>query len=152
MSKVELSKEYIAGFFDGEGCIVIGRRPPNRGRKTTSYCLQCSVVQATLEPLDYLQQKYGGIIVDRTKHKAPQNCYAWQIGSKKAEKFIEDIYPYIYLKKDEFDIAFQFCKTLTYGSKRVSEEVLNYKEFLKKELSECKKIKRSRRTIEGALV
>lgn len=80
---------YIAGFFDGEGCVSANRRR-----------LLCNVANADRRPLDVMREKWGGSITlkrgGRQKHY--RDIYHWVIVTKQAETFLRAILPFLVIK------------------------------------------------------
>ena len=108
---------YIAGFFDGEGCVHIGGR-----RQNTSYNLEVSISNTDKDILLWIQSIYGGYIKDVKKVKEHHTqCYNWRIVSNQAAKFLESILPFLNIKKFQAGvaIAFQGLKgPCNYGAKQ----------------------------------
>ena len=97
-----MDSSYIAGFFDGEGCICLAK--PNKTSR--SYHLSVSITQNNREILVEIQKLFGGGVYP---HKV--NCYSWQATKKEeAYNFLSSILPYLYLKKKEAEIGLVFLK------------------------------------------
>lgn len=100
---------YIAGFFDGEGCVHIGGR-----RRNTSYNLEVSIANTNKDILLWIQSIYGGYIknVRKAKERHTQ-CYNWRVVSNQAILFLESIYPFLRIKHNQADgaMAFQSLKS-----------------------------------------
>lgn len=93
---MRLSPEWLAGFFDGEGCV--------RSKYTSGGYLQvrCSISQKDREILETIQQQLGyGRIYSKV------TCYSLEI-SKKAEvmHFIRLIYPHSVVKKRQLHVGY----------------------------------------------
>lgn len=93
---------YLAGFFDGEGCIrvAVNRASVSNG-KNPIYRLVMLVNQRTdhREPLELLQETFGGNLNDMrngTERNAPTS--SWQLGGRKAEAALEQMLPYLRVK------------------------------------------------------
>lgn len=107
MKKTDLA--YLAGLFDGEGCICIGKAKPRGGRLHPSYHLECAVSMAN----EYLPTLYrlsfgGSVYFYRDKHPNHQPAWQWHISAKKAKIFLEAILPYLTIKKGEAELAVKF--------------------------------------------
>ena len=66
---VEISRDYLAGFMDGEGCLMIAKvsdRSTNRPR----YSGRISVSNTDRRVLDEIHQTYGGILVNQPPLRA----------------------------------------------------------------------------------
>jgi len=105
---IEVTQEqlaYIAGLFDGEGCVHIGGR-----RQNSSYNLEVSLSNTNRDVLFWIQSIFGGYIKEQKKAKEYHTqCYNWRIVSNQAVLFLESIYPYMRIKLNQADgaIAFQ---------------------------------------------
>lgn len=90
-----LSNEYIAGFFDGEGCIHL---TPNG---------QCRiyVTQKNPEILYLIQAQFGGGV------NRNGDCYHLQLTKKELMlTFLRAIQPYSVVKRGKVEIAIQFVE------------------------------------------
>lgn len=93
---------YAAGFFDGEGYVGIG----SGGR------LEIRVVNTYLLTLEFLKSKWGGNIYHRnTKSPKHTQAHDWVI-TKKIDviNFINDIYPFLQVKKERTDFILDFLR------------------------------------------
>lgn len=120
MKRTDLA--YMAGFFDGEGCICIGKGKGGLG-------LVCSVVQCNEWILQLFKMSFGGNVRLRQPYKPERyRTFSWSICSKKAMAFLRVIQPYLMLKRAEAEVAIQFQmakgrsgRHLTEGQKAVEE-------------------------------
>jgi len=62
---------YTAGFFDGEGTIVIGKREPAKKRreKSSSYYLHVSLANTNKNIMEWLTRQFGGSIILKKQGK-----------------------------------------------------------------------------------
>lgn len=90
---------YIAGFFDGEGCIQIGGQGD----------LVVSASNTNLESLQFLMDVLGGR-VRRLKPVATtrKTLYIWQIPAASAPEVLEMLLPYLIVKKQQALLAIEF--------------------------------------------
>lgn len=89
---------YIAGLIDGEGCIYITRVGGVR----------VAVSMTRPEAIEFVKARYGGssYYVDRAKErKGHKSIFEWRVESKKAERLLYDIRPYLLIKRAQCDIA-----------------------------------------------
>lgn len=86
---------YIAGFFDGEGCIY--------AHHSACY-IQMEIGQNDRRPLDFIQQRYGGKIRRR------DNQWRWLCPAASSERFLRDMLPYLLVKKEQAVLALQFLE------------------------------------------
>lgn len=96
-----LSPEYLAGFFDGEGCISLSAGD--------LYTLHVSVTQVNPAPLREFAAAFGGNVRLRRWHRPDQRPgYIWNIASQKAMAMLKVLRPYLIVKAEEADIAIAF--------------------------------------------
>ena len=98
---------YLAGFFDGEGCVRIIKGKNHLGN--VQYSLRVIVSNTNDYVLHLYKLSFGGRIQKR-KYKKPEwrDCYAWELSSTRAYDFLKCVYPYLILKKAQADLAFEF--------------------------------------------
>ncbi len=108
--------DYVAGFFDGEGCVCI-TKTHRKIRDTHEYVLSTGIGNTYAPILYYLKEEFGGYIhlnLSAKKRKATYKpFFQWHITGKKARCFLEKLLPYLIVKKEqaEIGIAFQKCKS-----------------------------------------
>lgn len=105
---------YIAGLFDGEGCVRINRRvrygKPGETRKSCEmYILYVQVSNLDPAVLYPLKERFGGSI-HVTKHKNPtqRDVLKWMASTWQALEFLKAIRPWLVVKADQVDIAIEF--------------------------------------------
>jgi len=100
-----LSNEYVAGFFDGEGCVSIN---------TTGRCT-ISITQKNPEVLYLIQKQYGGNV--HCKWKKHFECSHWLTNGKQdVIRFLNLIKPYVVVKKKEIDLGLQAAALVRDGN------------------------------------
>ena len=107
MKKIDIA--YMAGIFDGEGCISIGKHQRRKNWNPT-YSLKISVVMCNPYIPKLFQMAFGGRIdcYERVGYKLPH--WNWHLDSKNTIPFLEAIMPYLRLKRDEARLALEFQK------------------------------------------
>lgn len=110
---------YAAGFFDGEGAVMIWRQTKSRsdsnGRRY--HRLHVSVRQTSIEPLKWLAQRFAGTItpirLDRSnpKNAKSKDAWVWVLSSARAAEFLKAIRPFVVLKQERIDLALRFQAT-----------------------------------------
>src|ERR1700746_22624 len=83
-----LSPEYLAGFFDGEGCVS------TNGRSSGGY-LTTTIANSLLPVLESIQEQFGGSISQR-----PSGSYTLTLSTRKARTFLEHILPFLIIKEE----------------------------------------------------
>ncbi len=111
MDNMELA--YIAGFFDGEGCIYVVKMFKNAFEKgNPGYSLKLEIPQRSDNSgiLYYIQSKFGGNI----HHKKPtfnSNAHSrWSIHGDQAIVVLVQLLPYLKLKKLQAEVAISYSE------------------------------------------
>lgn len=97
----EIEKAWAAGFFDGEGSILIMNPSPKTGFRLRISCAQ----KIHRRPIDKLQSIWGGIIREDSR-----KIFTWKASGRQAMEFLQDILPYLNLtvKNEQAAIAIEF--------------------------------------------
>lgn len=103
MPKWRPTSAWVAGFFDGEGCVSV-----------TSNRLYTSVVQSKREILDKLAKEYGGAVYSN------RSWFQWRLNGQHCEHFLRDMLPYLFVKKKAVLAALEFIATI--GGQTTEEE------------------------------
>jgi len=108
---------YLAGLFDGEGCITVGREV-RRGKERAKS--RVNVGMTTPEPLFLYKRIFGGAIsVSQRKDKRhPKTFYNWHLQGRKVELFLRVIEPYVVVKKDKLLLSLSLLGYYRSGSPR----------------------------------
>ena len=111
-----LDIRYVAGFFDGEGCIQLCYSGMSRATSVlASVHLMIQVSNNDKPILDRIQGWLGGRVVARTMaKKKPQHkqCYYLVISGRKAAQFLNVLLPYLHVKRKQAEAAILFSETL----------------------------------------
>lgn len=113
---------WVAGFFDGEGCVQIQRRQRSKG--FIEHCVKAVVGQKKLGPLLEIKDLFGGILTKLTT----SGCYQWRAHGKTAERFFTVIRPYLRLKGPEVDCALEIRKTIVLPGNHIGKGVWKKRE------------------------
>ena len=121
---------YIAGLFDGEGCVTIMGKIGNQ-QNIRVYFAMCDP-----EPIEYLQECYGGKITERKRPEGRRLIFVWFLTSSRALEFLEDILPYSLGKRKQIVEALRFPhgQMVYYRSRPMPPEVRELREEIKKNL------------------
>ena len=106
-NKQDLS--YLAGFFDGEGCISILKY--TKGNWNPSYFLQAQIGQKYGNILDWVKENFGGNVYKKRDQ-------TWIVTNFKAYEFIKLITPLLKYKKPQAELAIKFYEERILGAKR----------------------------------
>ena len=102
---------YMAGFFDGEGHICIGRgRRLCRGHYYLCYQLEAGIAQSGKKGkliCEWFKSIFNGYIKQNGQIR---NKYSWnwKVSSNQALLFLKQIYPYLKIKKEQANLALEF--------------------------------------------
>lgn len=127
---------YFAGFFDGEGCVNIGKSKPKN--RSMHFQLRALASNTNPQTLKMLQKCFGGKIYKSPHRKRRKPCWQWVVASVKAEKFLKSILPYLVIKKEEAILGLEFRKLKTNKRKPLLSEDLIKREEYKTRLSSMK--------------
>jgi hypothetical protein len=113
---MKLSTGYIAGYFDGEGCIGIYRNRGSKdsryksGFKTPCWIRSVSIVNTHLPTLIKLRDMFGGGFRRIVKDEKYKPCYQWTLGAKhEIGNFLNFIYPSLQEKKPQAKLMIEEC-------------------------------------------
>jgi hypothetical protein len=103
---------YIAGFFDGEGSVIIYEHHKN----ANSFGIRTVITQSEkgLWILDWIKEitNIGSIVKKISYNFLHANSYTWQCNSEAAESLLLQILPYLKLKKEQALLALNFQGSL----------------------------------------
>lgn len=100
-----MDKNYVAGFFDGEGSIMIDLTD-NRKR------LVVSITNTNQEVLNLFSEQYGGSVrVHTVKNRNAKSLFYWRLRDSSAMKFLEQIYDGVLIKARHITLAREFMNT-----------------------------------------
>lgn len=136
--RMKISLKYIAGFFDGEGCIVA--RPKN-GK---SIHIHISIGQKDSSILRIIQTYFGyGLLNKMATSKTNPNRDIWRYRIVKTElvlDFLKKINPYLIDKKKQSELAIEFLNhQIMLKWKHQSKEEKLYRENIARQIKELKK-------------
>lgn len=114
---------YFAGFFDGEGYIGVY----NTSTKFKNLNLRITIGQGTKEILLKGQNRWGGCVYKRIDKRNDREHYVWEIVGQKASLFLDDIYPFVIVKKKQCTIAkaFKQIQRLRFGSEKRPQYIID---------------------------
>ena len=127
---------YMAGFFDGEGCVRINKRI--RGTYT-EYIVFMTVGQKDGAIIDWIVENFGGgsYLIKR------DGSYVWTATNNIAYKALKRITPYLKYKKPQAEIAIDFFEGRGEGKKTSPEEKIRRELLITKIGNEKKKFAKS---------
>jgi len=146
MSETDLI--YIAGFFDGEGCITIDAW---KSRKRQQFALRVRINNNDLEILTFIKNILGGsICIASRANEKHKTSYAWAVACCSASRVLQKLLPYLKHTKKQALLALEFQELIRKGKfrgeKRLTDEELQKRQEIKQKISYlnklCKKSKR----------
>jgi len=121
----DVDRAYAAGFFDGEGAVMIWRRAgkfnsiDKAGRPY--HRLHVTISQTDRRPLEWLMERFGGTLCAKKRPRVENNEKpVWQLSlsSIAAQLFLESIYPFLVLKRERVDVALKFRQLVAINVKK----------------------------------
>lgn len=111
-----LSDQYVAGLFDGEGCICIQKVwVPGKYEKYCRTRMRIFITTTNLPVIKLLQKWFGkGNFSEKGSLKNGwKAAYDWRLNSKKDMiDFLNRIKDHVVIKREQVQLALQFCDTL----------------------------------------
>lgn len=100
---------YMAGFFDGEGCIAIGNSNHSFHRGRGHFYLTLGMSSTNLAVLQWVKSRFGGCLSARKCGQLNRkHAWTWYASTRHAFLILEIIYPFLKVKKAEAEIGLQF--------------------------------------------
>lgn len=149
---------YIAGFFDGEGCVGIQKRyEPERKGQNLRYRMYVQITVSTPNVLQKIHKEFGGYFykgcMQYVVSKNPRQIWVLKWGGRKAADFLRVILPFLILKKKEAQLAIKFQEHLdNYWKPGMSMKLGLKREELKYRRKNYLKMRSLKRTINENLL
>lgn len=124
--------QWAAGFFDGEGSISITKRKRTEG--FVEHHLSVQIVQKDKRPLLEIQKYYGGSLTSTNGNKGRTSVWRLRFHGTKAGAFLEAIFPYSLVKKEEIAIGLKLRSAIGRPGCRSNDRLRNIKEESYQEL------------------
>ncbi len=118
---------YVAGFFDGEGCIHLSTRKNN-------YTSVVSVSQRVRQPLDLIQETFGGVV---TWNGHVYLLTAFTVDQQKV--FLEALLPHLIVKKQQAKLMLEFLNRKRQRGRRYTDEQRGKYDKICQELRDLKR-------------
>jgi len=123
---------YMAGFFDGEGCIRINKR---KRPVSPEYTLFVTIGQKDGETIDWLKTTFGGHV-----HKVKRDgSYIWIVTNKNAHEMLVKITPFLKYKKPQALAALKLAGNYR-RTRIVTKQELERRESIYQEVIKLKKV------------
>lgn len=146
-----LTHEYLAGLFDGEGCIQI-RKDKTNG-PFPSYCVIAQITMTNERVIHAVKESCDG-----RYHKITWQCrnnnrpaYMWNLHAQKAADFLTALLPFLIVKKEEAAYAIAFQKHIQEFKNKFRGMPDDQKMAIRVYRENCHKTLQAMKRISGAL-
>lgn len=142
---------YMAGIFDGEGYVYIFKKQLKSKPNQIGYYVSAGVSMTHLPTIEAFHNRFGGHLNSGSRPTNPKHrpTFMWGVSNKIAINFLKIIRPYVLIKGDEMDVAFDLQEHIDQnpfispGRNHMTErpdrvEILAHREEL---LQKCKALK-----------
>jgi hypothetical protein len=139
----KLTASYLAGLIDGEGCLDIPLSTNGY------YKSRLRIALINKELIYWLKDSFGGSIYERKGIGKNRDSYCWTLENKKVLKpFLQKVYPYLKIKKEEAIVMLKFFKTFSEnsfiktvgGGQHLKQEVIDQRVNYSKEIKLLKRV------------
>lgn len=140
-----MSPEYLAGFFDGEGCIDCQRMYPTQGRARFYVRPRVRIAQANSGRmvLEALHQEFGGSILERKSQKPTQQASAsWEFLDKEGIRaLLVTMLPYLTIKREQAKLVVWWLENASgrYGGRGIRPNIEAARKLFADELKAMKR-------------
>jgi len=112
------SPEYLAGYFDGEGCISVNYsyKPERFNSLATAYSISVGITNTYKPIIEAIHREYSGWIGTNGNHRVPGNrmAYMWKATGNYAGRFLTEIEPFLIEKRPRAIAALFHCDTVVW--------------------------------------
>ena len=113
MALREIELAYIAGLFDGEGSI--GSSPSRKA--PMNYRVYISIGMCDRAPIDFAASVLGGKVVQcKRMTLSGKPVYTWKLWCQKAADVLEQLMPYLLIKRERAEKAIQLARMMNRGN------------------------------------
>lgn len=114
----EVDKSYLAGIMDGEGTITVWKSDRYDHR-----VLCVAVVMTKRHAVDMLHVEYGGCLkLYASKKPEWADKWRWQVKSRKAQRVLEELLPYLRVKRTQALLGVALASSFTHIGGRCTPE------------------------------
>lgn len=140
MNLSETDKAYLAGIFDGEGCV--GYYNANTSSETPAHHASVHICNINKQVIEWVQEKVGGGRISLMGMNDPKRrvAYQWQLGRKSQVKaFLESIRPFLIVKAAQVDtLLAMFDEESTYPARTITPELIELRQRTERNLKAMK--------------
>ena len=114
---------YIAGLFDGEGTLVIGKYPV-KTQVNWAYRGFFAIANTHVPTLQYVKSLIGGKIVEQGIGK---KCFSLTLSTNEVRNILPELLPYFSIKKEQAEVMLKFIeKQASRNFGLISQEQLDF--------------------------
>jgi hypothetical protein len=119
VSLQEIEIAYIAGLVDGEGSIGVSAS----SHSLTNYRIKLDITMCDRQAIDFAASVFGGKVV-QLKHKTSSGkaIYSWVLWCQKAANVLEQLIPYLLIKRDRAQKAVQLARMMKRANAAIVRE------------------------------
>jgi hypothetical protein len=129
MTPTKTDLAWAAGFFDGEGCVAVGRNKKNNSQKPWWFHVSVALVCTNKPAIEkFLNIAEIGSLNKRKRTKTNKLTWAWRASLTNSKEFLEKLLPYLIIKKEEVKLAIKLSNSMKRGG--------NYRSYTNKERKE----------------
>lgn len=127
---------WAAGFFDGEGCIMLTKR---HRKNSLNYDLRITVANTDIRSLHKFRQMFGGSIQVQVRpdHERWLPSWTWVAQNRAAEQCLLRLLPWLVVKHEQAELAIRSRQYVDRRHRKTTMD-LDRLEWMKQELSRLK--------------
>lgn len=110
MSKKRHLLSYLAGVFDGEGCVAIAKGRPKKEGWSPQYRVQLRVAMTDgVIPLLF-RNVFGGGLTKRKVRVSRKQQFTWEMTGHRCLVVLKELLPYSLIKRPQIEVAIHFLE------------------------------------------
>lgn len=118
-----LSPQYLAGLFDGEGCVSVERTPIGKrgpSQHYDYYRLRVSISSTFPKIIHDLREQFSGHFYSWIpKNPKAKRAYQWSLWSAQIKPFLLLIFPHLIIKKEIVGLGLELQNTMKMGGRHI---------------------------------
>lgn len=106
---------WTAGIIDGEGSVLAGPRPLQKGKHSVGWYTRIAVSNTDIRMLEKLKELWGGYL-SGAKINRPSRCeklYTWTISHKMLIPILEKIEPFLIVKRRQAQLVLELQRRIS---------------------------------------
>ncbi|MBA7648640.1 hypothetical protein ES703_56428 [subsurface metagenome] len=122
---------YLAGVFDGEGCIAINKNRPRRDYWSPQYRVHLTVAMTDGVIPMLFRNVFGGRLYARKIKVSRKRQFTWEMTGHICLPVLKELLPYSLIKRPQIEVAIHFLENTSKGGqgwRLLSDEELALRE------------------------